>query len=928
MEVRLHQGQNRGRIINGDILMDGTNGLIASPGGGGGAGGSILIEGETCDINGTLSAEGGDGGDEAFDGGGGGGGRISILTTLGPCNVNGSVSVAQGTSSGGQVGQVGTYPDIATIPSTPTFREQFKSDALTTIPVGGRTQEQEVVLKVNISDPGATPGNPATLQAEFEVVETGQVFTGTNVVAVDVTDEPGVLGISTAPPQAYTGGTALISEAQIAGLTPGVSYKWRARVVNVTDGINGSWVEYGNNGSNQPDFIVSTVESLSISPSATSVNAGDPISLTVTALDGSMSQDPTYAGTVTFSSTSPTAALPANYTFSSGDSGSRTFTDSLVFFEGGTYTVTVTDTINGALTATTADITVVGPSPTVTPSPETSVSVTPTASGTATVVVEPPVISCSEDPLQLACQVPVTISNVTVTNNTPTAVTVCWDTNIPTKGSVSYGLYEAAVYTKSTATGQEYRVTGHCMTIDTLEEDTRYIFRIRAQSAAGKQAFHEGAFATDGEIITVLPETGSCIVQSEPPYSLNVDNQVLITYTTKEPGTCVMRYGQEPENLRFESVSAEATTSHTGVIELSNLLQGVDIYYQMDCTVELTSEESTLCEAQGVVPASVFSGLIPTPTPVAREGLEAFAGTYAPVLLMLATGATLLSNLYALPRLVLYAIGWVRDRKRYKVWGIVYDAKTRKPVPFAAVRVYKGKEFIKEKLTDLQGRYGLPSDKGTFRLEVEHPEYGKVERSVEIEEDDGTIAEDIAVNMTAAAKKAEFKRNLRKNLHRINTVLVYSGLAFSIVATLISPVAFNFFVVVLYVLQFALLLLLDGANKRNWGYVYNSQTRNRLPGAFVRLFSISEERQIDVQMTDESGRYGFSPEPGEYHLTVDLPGYRFPSEQTNQVSIYKSPKGNAFLRVDAAKEPVINRVIPMDPKNAAAGATGKASPFG
>jgi Ig-like domain CHU_C associated len=52
---------------------------------------------------------------------------------------------------------------------------------------------------------------------------------------------------------------------------------------------------------------------------------GAPFSITVTALDGE-SIDPSYTGTVHFTSTEETAVLPADYTFTPADGGTRTFT--------------------------------------------------------------------------------------------------------------------------------------------------------------------------------------------------------------------------------------------------------------------------------------------------------------------------------------------------------------------------------------------------------------------------------------------------------------------------------------------------------------------------------------------------------------------------------------------------------------------------
>lgn len=101
--------------------------------------------------------------------------------------------------------------------------------------------------------------------------------------------------------------------------------------------------------------------SLSITPSSTNVTAGQDFTVTVNALDTNDDIDTTYRETVAFTSTSGTATLPSNYSYTEVDSGTHQFT--VHFNEPGSYTITATDTITGALTATTASITVTATSP-------------------------------------------------------------------------------------------------------------------------------------------------------------------------------------------------------------------------------------------------------------------------------------------------------------------------------------------------------------------------------------------------------------------------------------------------------------------------------------------------------------------------------------------------------------------------------------
>jgi hypothetical protein len=85
-----------------------------------------------------------------------------------------------------------------------------------------------------------------------------------------------------------------------------------------------------------------------------SVTAGTPFTLTVTALTAGGQVDDLYTGTVHFSSSDMEAMLPADYKFTKADLGVHTFTVTLN--TGGTQTVTATDkshkTITGTATVT------------------------------------------------------------------------------------------------------------------------------------------------------------------------------------------------------------------------------------------------------------------------------------------------------------------------------------------------------------------------------------------------------------------------------------------------------------------------------------------------------------------------------------------------------------------------------------------------
>lgn len=83
----------------------------------------------------------------------------------------------------------------------------------------------------------------------------------------------------------------------------------------------------------------------------TSVTAGTPFGLSVVAVTSGGQVDPTYTGDIAFTSSDGRAALPSDYTFTSADAGSHTFTG-VVLNTAGTQTITVTDTATSAINGT------------------------------------------------------------------------------------------------------------------------------------------------------------------------------------------------------------------------------------------------------------------------------------------------------------------------------------------------------------------------------------------------------------------------------------------------------------------------------------------------------------------------------------------------------------------------------------------------
>ncbi len=108
-----------------------------------------------------------------------------------------------------------------------------------------------------------------------------------------------------------------------------------------------------------------TAKTLSVSGFPNPSVAGATGSVTVTADDLYDNVATGYRGTVNFTSSDASAALPSNYTFNGTSAGTHTFTNGVTLKTAGTQSITATDTVTSSITGTEGGITVTKAAPTV-----------------------------------------------------------------------------------------------------------------------------------------------------------------------------------------------------------------------------------------------------------------------------------------------------------------------------------------------------------------------------------------------------------------------------------------------------------------------------------------------------------------------------------------------------------------------------------
>ncbi|MEP7104067.1 MAG: carboxypeptidase-like regulatory domain-containing protein [Candidatus Dojkabacteria bacterium] len=268
------------------------------------------------------------------------------------------------------------------------------------------------------------------------------------------------------------------------------------------------------------------------------------------------------------------------------------------------------------------------------------------------------------------------------------------------------------------------------------------------------------------------------------------------------------------------------------------------------------------------------------------------------------------------PQLLLVLLASIFGERK-NVLGIVYDIKTTKPIPFVVVRVFRAgsTQLIIQKITDLQGRYGFVLSEGKYRVSINHSGYEKFQKDIEIKEDVDLFAEDIPLgtgkNVTFIQNISIYYRKVRDFLLKNSVWLSVVGFIFAIIGFYLKRTALDLALLILYslVLGFYLLIRVKNA-KRRWGVVKDSLTGLAISGAFVRVFD-KKNSLSDTQITDDSGRYSFYVDPGDYSLFAQAYGYKFPAE--NQTTEVKTVNNSQLLGFTAGRSQWLDKQILVDP---------------
>ncbi len=234
---------------------------------------------------------------------------------------------------------------------------------------------------INVT-PGAASGANSTIAASPTSIQANGTSTSTITVQLkDVTGNNLVAGGNAVALSATNGGTiGVITDNGNGTYTATLTSSTTAGVSSISGTVDLAPIAIGTTVTFKPG----PAASFAVSGPATA-NAGTAGSYTVTAKDAFGNTATGYLGTVHFTSSDSQASLPANYAFTAGDAGVKTF--SVTLKTAGNQTVTATDTVTPSITGTSPATAVAGlgvdaSASTVTASPSTQL-----ADGTHTATV-------------------------------------------------------------------------------------------------------------------------------------------------------------------------------------------------------------------------------------------------------------------------------------------------------------------------------------------------------------------------------------------------------------------------------------------------------------------------------------------------------------------------------------------------------------
>jgi len=245
--------------------------------------------------------------------------------------------------------------------------------------------------------------------------------------------------------------------------------------------------------------------------------------------------------------------------------------------------------------------------------------------------------------------------------------------------------------------------------------------------------------------------------------------------------------------------------------------------------------------------------------------------------------------------------------KRKKTWGTVYDANTKRPIPFAKVQLLdRNRRVLETRIADKDGRYGFlttpesllaehvqisiaPSAKdysfpSHTQATVDMFVYNNIYRGDLITVDEKTLINfDIPMDPLRPSGAPLVLKSPSIALGAATAAMADAGFWLGLIMVplsfLVNPNPFTFGTLCLFLGTASLRLF--GIAEHPFGTVTDSQTGRAMPFALMTLNDLTGKR-VAFAVSDEQGRYFIVAERGTYELVVYTPATIQPPRQSRQ----------------------------------------------
>ena len=234
-------------------------------------------------------------------------------------------------------------------------------------------------------------------------------------------------------------------------------------------------------------------------------------------------------------------------------------------------------------------------------------------------------------------------------------------------------------------------------------------------------------------------------------------------------------------------------------------------------------------------------------------------------------------------------------KKKHKKWGTVYHALSKKPIDLAIVRLYNKatNALVQTRVTDVEGRFlFLVKEPGEYYINVIKQGFTfptaylrdeKIDieyiglyhgEAIKVSEDNVTITPNIPVDPIeerVLTNKAAIRAYIKERAHLAISGL---GVVLSIVSFIVYPtVLMSLFLIAHIVLYLLFRRLAAPKRPKNWGIVYDAETKQPIKHAVMRVFDTRFNKLLETQVTDGQGRYSFLVGKNMYQLAAGRAGY-------------------------------------------------------